>query len=417
MRFCMVTTFYPPFNFGGDGIFVRDLAGLLVSAGHQVRVVHCEDAYRLKTRMPIPDLPERYDDAGIEVCRLSSSAGILSPLVTQQLGVPGFKAKALRELLDGDFDVINFHNVSLVGGVGVLEFGASSLKLYTLHEHWLICATHILWKNGRKSCDRRSCLQCSVRSGIPPQLWRYGKSFRDKLLEIDTFISPSKFTAEQHRRIFPELPVKVLPHFSRIPSRADYQRSTSPGNSSLVFVVSGRVTASKGVSEVAELFAGIPHLKLVVAGDGDQLQSLREQYKGASNITFKGRLDVDDLISLYRRSTALILPSRAPETFGLSAVEAIASGVPILVRDSGGCREIVEATGAGFVYRTESELKGLIQRLASDSDLRTRLSAAAIEGYNNFYTPSHYLNEYLGLIAKLRIERHLDDWPQRSVTR
>jgi len=46
VRFCMVTTFYPPFHYGGDATFVRGLSRALVARGHEVEVVHCEDAYR-----------------------------------------------------------------------------------------------------------------------------------------------------------------------------------------------------------------------------------------------------------------------------------------------------------------------------------------------------------------------------------
>ena len=45
LRVCMVTTFYPPFNFGGDGIFVRRLANLLAERGHHVEVAHCVEAF------------------------------------------------------------------------------------------------------------------------------------------------------------------------------------------------------------------------------------------------------------------------------------------------------------------------------------------------------------------------------------
>ena len=45
LRICMLTTFYPPFNFGGDGIFVERLAGALARRGHAVTVVHSLDAY------------------------------------------------------------------------------------------------------------------------------------------------------------------------------------------------------------------------------------------------------------------------------------------------------------------------------------------------------------------------------------
>jgi len=47
MRFCMVTTFYPPYSFGGDGVYVQQLSNELAKRGHQVEVVHCRDAYNL----------------------------------------------------------------------------------------------------------------------------------------------------------------------------------------------------------------------------------------------------------------------------------------------------------------------------------------------------------------------------------
>ena len=92
MRFCMVTTFYPPYHFGGDAVFVQALARGLTEAGHQVEVVHCEDAYRLKQEAP-PITTE--DPDGVVVHRLRSRLGWLSPLITQQTGKPGLKARQL----------------------------------------------------------------------------------------------------------------------------------------------------------------------------------------------------------------------------------------------------------------------------------------------------------------------------------
>ena len=48
LRFCMMTTFYPPYNFGGDGIFVQRLSNALARRGHRVDVIHCVDSYLLK---------------------------------------------------------------------------------------------------------------------------------------------------------------------------------------------------------------------------------------------------------------------------------------------------------------------------------------------------------------------------------
>src|ERR1700733_13851896 len=94
LRFCMVTTFYPPYHFGGDAIFVRSLSEALVAEGHTVEVVHCEDAYRLRGRSPSENEPTHSDN--IVVHRLHSRLGALSPLITQQTGRPGLKRSALR---------------------------------------------------------------------------------------------------------------------------------------------------------------------------------------------------------------------------------------------------------------------------------------------------------------------------------
>jgi len=53
LRFCMITTFYPPYNLGGDGIFVQRLSNALARRGHTVDVIHCIDAYRLARRSPM----------------------------------------------------------------------------------------------------------------------------------------------------------------------------------------------------------------------------------------------------------------------------------------------------------------------------------------------------------------------------
>ena len=149
LRFCHLTTFYPPLNFGGDGIGVYRLSRELAARGHHVEVVHDADAYALvaggrPTPTGYPTLP------GITVHTLRGLP-VVGPLVTQQLGLPGLKARRIRRILDaGRFDVLHFHNPSLIGGPGLLKYGPrDAVRLYTLFEHWLICPTHVLWKFDR----------------------------------------------------------------------------------------------------------------------------------------------------------------------------------------------------------------------------------------------------------------------------
>ena len=54
LRFCFLTTFYPPFHFGGDAIGIRRLARALVRRGHHVTVVHDVDTWRALAKGPDP---------------------------------------------------------------------------------------------------------------------------------------------------------------------------------------------------------------------------------------------------------------------------------------------------------------------------------------------------------------------------
>ena len=148
LRFCHFTTFYPPFNFGGDGIGIQRLSRGLAKRGHHVTVVHDVDAYRMLSggRDPEPEV----DPFGVEVIPMRSGLGSLSCLLTQQTGHPVVnKGRIERILHEGRYDVINYHNLSLVGGPGLMSMG-DAVKLYMAHEHWLVCESHVLWRHGRE---------------------------------------------------------------------------------------------------------------------------------------------------------------------------------------------------------------------------------------------------------------------------
>lgn len=400
MRFCMVTTFYPPYHFGGDATYVRALSRALVAQGHEVEVVHCEDAYRLAGQTtPIATSVEE----GIVVHRLKSRWGSLSPLITQQTGHPGLKLTELRAILGRDFDVVNFHNISLVGGPAVLRLSRAPVTLYTLHEHWLLCPTHIFWKNRSQACDSKQCVRCSVRSGIPPQWWRYTGLIPNTIAHVDRFLAPSEYTAQRHREAG-IAPVQVLPLFSFLDPEAA-PAPAAPARPRFLFV--GRVTASKGIPKLLAQFAKLPDYDLVVVGDGDQRTSLQRQYAGYANIRFLGAIPQLELISLYREATALVFPSLAPETFGLSIAEAFACGTPAIVRDAGGSRELIDATGGGMVYQTDEELLDALHRLASDNTLRARLAQRARTGYEQHYTQQRHVDAYMACVEEIHEKKEI----------
>jgi hypothetical protein len=119
--------------------------------------------------------------------------GTLSLLLTHQLGRPVINSREIERLLAlGDFDVIHFHNVSLLGGPGIFRMGRAT-KLYTAHEHWLVCPTHVLWRHKREACPARECFRCVPRNRQPPQAWRYTGALGHAAQHIDAFIALSEF--------------------------------------------------------------------------------------------------------------------------------------------------------------------------------------------------------------------------------
>lgn len=397
MKFCMVTTYYPPFNFGGDGIYVQALSRALVARGHEVTVVHCADAYGLRATPIGPVPPEDSTQDGIRVRRLHSPWGWLSPLLTQQTGRPLLKQRQLQGVLDGGFDVVNFHNISLVGGPGVLALPAGrALKVWTLHEHWLLCSTHIFWKNQQQRCDKRECVSCCLRSRIPPQLWRATGLVEDSLAHVDALIAPSRFTAERYRPRVAPRPVHVLPLFS--PLWPDVTHAQAEPERPGYFLFVGRVTASKGLRPMLQQLAAHPRLRIKVAGGGDLLDALRAEFRATPHIEFLGPTAPAALAALYAGATAVVLPSLAPETFGLTVVEGMAFGTPAVVHDAGGSREIVETAGAGFVFDDFKELPALLGRLLDDEPLRRRESARAKMAHAEHFTAELHLQRYLALL-------------------
>jgi glycosyltransferase involved in cell wall biosynthesis len=210
LRFLMLTTFYPPYSFGGDGVGIQRLCRALARRGHQVTVVHDQDAFRSLHKGAPPSPAE--EPEGITVIGLRSRLGSLSALLTQQTGRPIVHGRRLRRIArDGRFDVINFHNISLVGGPGLLSLG-DAVKLYMAHEHWLVCPSHVLWRHGRERCDGRQCLRCVLHYKRPPQLWRYTGFLERQLRHVDAFIAMSEFSRAKHAEFGFPRDMEVLPY-------------------------------------------------------------------------------------------------------------------------------------------------------------------------------------------------------------
>jgi glycosyltransferase involved in cell wall biosynthesis len=405
LRFCMVTTFYPPYSFGGDATAIHQLVNMLARRGHEVDVIHCLDSYRALARgAPAAGYP---NEPGVTVHSLTSGVGALSPLATYETGYPLFKARKIRRILAAKrFDVTHFHNISLVGGPMVLRYG-QGVKLYTMHEHWLVCPTHVLFKFQREPCMERSCFRCTLAYGRPPQLWRYTGLLAKALRHVDAFIAPSEFTLRRHRADGLQVPIVHIPSCISEPVDPPDQAapSTVPLPARPFFLFVGRLEKLKGLQTVIPLFLGDGAADLVIAGDGQYGDELKRLAQGSARIHFLGRLPPALLRTVYRRAVALLVPSLTFETFGQVVIEAYAARLPVIARDLGPLPDIVAQSAGGLVYRNTHELTEAMERLRTDAALRLRLGEAGYQAYRVHWTEEAHLERYFGLIAEIRARK------------
>ena len=154
----------------------------------------------------------------------------------------------------------------------------------------------------------------------------------------------------------------------------------------LVLLV-GRLVYEKGFQLALEALPGlierVGNVRFLVAGSGTHEDELREQATELGldpHGTFLGWIGDDMLHSLYRIADLTVVPS-IYEPFGLVALEAMASGCPCLVADTGGLREVVpnDEVGLRFRSRDPDSLGRMAERLLTDGELRDRLIAEASE--------------------------------------
>jgi glycosyltransferase involved in cell wall biosynthesis len=119
------------------------------------------------------------------------------------------------------------------------------------------------------------------------------------------------------------------------------------------------------------------NVRLIIAGDGPEMNNLRELASGNDDIEFLGRVSDDVLLDLYENAIAVpFVPSN--EDYGYITIEAFLKGIPIVtVNDSGEAAEIVAHSGGGIVCdNTPLELARALDQISSNAEISRKLGLA-----------------------------------------
>jgi glycogen synthase len=366
-RILVLSWEYPPIVEGGLARHVRKLSEELVRQGVEVDVV---------TRGRPGDPPQEVRD-GVQVIRVPE------PPAPKELGAfvrwveqmnDHLLAAAHRRARRRSYDLVHGHDWIVAPAAGMLAGDLGIPYVTTIH------ATE--W--GRHNGHVQRFPQTHIH-GVESWMAR----------RADRVLVCSHYMREHVCDIFGVEPgqVRVIPNgidpldLQPVEDLDALRERFAEPDEELVLLV-GRLVYEKGFQLALEamepIMDDLPGVRFLVAGSGTHEEQLKAQARDLGILdrgTFLGWIGDDVLHSLYRIADLCVVPSLY-EPFGLVALEAMASGCPCIVADTGGLREVVpegERVGLRFNGGDAEHLGVMIERMLTDEPLRERLVTEASE--------------------------------------
>jgi glycosyltransferase involved in cell wall biosynthesis len=302
-------------------------------------------------------------------------------------------ATDIADLIDRDRpDVVHAHNVQPMLSSSVLAAAAQRNVpvVATVHNYRFRCLPAINYRDGHV------CHDCKPGRLFTPGIVH--RCYRDSLpgsavaalgqlparatrRHVSRWLAISEHVADRLRADkFPAERVTV--HYNFAP---DPGMGRAPGARTDELLYAGKLTADKGVGLLLDAWRSAPQLpgRLLVAGLGPLADDVRALAERDERVQYLGAITIDDLAAIRQRCAAAVVPSLWEEPFGLTAIEAMACGAPVVTTGSGGLAELVDDTCGWLVPPTTT---GLVDGIIAAVRARGDRGPAARERYLAAFT-------------------------------
>lgn len=159
-----------------------------------------------------------------------------------------------------------------------------------------------------------------------------------------------------------------LPYLATIYNGTDTELFTYSDAYEDYLLYAGRITPEKGVKEAIQVARESQHRLLIIGPVAEKNKGYFDQYirpELDDKILYLGRIDQDRLPKYYQKAKALLTPVQWEEPFGLTTIEAMACGTPVITLNRGAAPEIVEDGKTGFVVSSVKEMIEAVSRVES----------------------------------------------------
>lgn len=197
--------------------------------------------------------------------------------------------------------------------------------------------------------------------------WDYLACFYNHCAKV---LVPSHYTRDQvGERLRP--PLDLFPRGVDTELFRPERRGRADGRPRVLYV--GRLAVEKNLDWLVSFGGKHPEVELVFVGDGPERGRLQRALPEA---VFTGFLRGEELARAYADADVFAFPSQT-ETFGNVVLEAQASGLPAVVTDRGGPREIIASGRTGYVAAESEQFEQYVLELLRDADKRQAFGKAA----------------------------------------
>jgi sulfoquinovosyltransferase len=166
------------------------------------------------------------------------------------------------------------------------------------------------------------------------------------------------------------------PRFQSVSMR---ERITDGHPKACLVLYVGRIAKEKRLDDLKAILDRLPpHFRLALVGKGPYEETLKELFADSNRVVFVGPLYGDDLSAAYASADVFCFPSDS-ETLGFVAMEAMASGIPVVAARAGGIPDMIEHGTTGYLIPVGDvdAYAELIQKLGDNAELRKRIRQQA----------------------------------------
>lgn len=182
----------------------------------------------------------------------------------------------------------------------------------------------------------------------------------------DYLIANSNFIAGKIKRIYNRNSDVIYPP-------VDVHKFEAESNKDDYFLTASRLVPYKRVDLIVDAFTSLKGKKLIVVGDGPELDNIKNI--SSSNVEILGYKEGNELKSLMQKAKAFIFA--AEEDFGITVVEAMACGTPVIAFNSGGATETVINGKTGIMFDSQSP-DSIINAVKEFEELKDNFDAEQI---------------------------------------